>query len=71
MITLGRDAACAHAGGPGRAAAHTFSGATMISCFLERIRRKVRSFCGSSVRTAERALLARLWEQAGTHTLFL
>jgi hypothetical protein len=38
--------------------ARTFSGATKISCFLERIRKKVRSFCGSSVRTAERALEA-------------
>ena len=39
-------------------AKRTFSGATRISCFFERMRRKVRSFCGSRLRTAERALAA-------------
>ena len=37
------------------ATARTLSGATRISYFLLRMRKKVRSFCGSSERTAERA----------------
>lgn len=35
---------------------NSLSGATIISCFLLRIRKKVRSFVGSKSRTTERAL---------------
>ena len=37
----------------------SFSGATIISCFFVRMRRKVRSFCGSRSRTAERAFVPK------------
>lgn len=35
---------------------NSLSGATIISCFLLRIRKKVRSFVGSRSRTTDRAL---------------
>lgn len=35
---------------------NSLSGATIISCFLLRIRKKVRSFVGSKSRTTDRAL---------------
>merc|ERR1719382_23395 len=37
---------------------NSFSGATMISCFFVRTRRKVRSFCGSRSRTTDLAFIA-------------
>jgi len=39
------------------------SGATMISCFFDRTRKKVKSFCGSKSRTQLRALAANWWRR--------
>ena len=40
---------------------YSFSGVTMISCFFERIRRKVRSLVGSMSRTVLRAFAVSWW----------